>query len=172
MKIIFSLLSFVLSTISYGQLITNNNNLNVYLDSNKIDLQNYLFDQNKIEKFEIVKKGFDSRTNTTRSIYITSKKPQGINFLSYEQIKSEYFADRSKPILLLLNGTFIKSPTILNIDSSYISKVEVETGEDYIQLRKLYPSMAIVNIKLKNFDRTSGEMRIYLDGMPFKNDPE
>ncbi len=170
MKIIFSLFSIVFSTFSFGQSLINSSKPDVYLDSNKIELEHFLFDQSKIEKFEIVKQIFDARTNTTGIIYITSKKPQFFNFLSYQQIKTKYFSGRTKPILLLLNGTFIISPAKLNIDSSYINKVEVETGEDYEELKSLYPTMAIVNIRLNN--KYLYERQIMLDGMPQNNLPE
>ncbi len=170
MKIIFSLLSLVISTFSFGQLLINNTKPDVYLDSNKIELEHFLFDQNKIEKFEVLNNIFDARTNTTGRIYITSKKPQIFNFLSYQQIKAKYFSDRTKPILLLLNGNFVKSPAKLNIDSSYINKVEVETGEEYKELKNLYPTMAIVNIILNN--KYFLGRQIILDGMPENNFPE
>lgn len=170
MKIMFSLLSIVFSTFSFGQLLINNSKPEAYLDSNKIELEHFLFDQNKIEKFEVVNNIFDARTNTTGRIYMTSKKPQTFNFLSYQQIKTKYFSDRTKPILLLINGTLIKSPAKLNIDSSYINKVEVETGEEYKELKNLYPTMAIVNIRLNN--KYLLGRQIILDGMPENNLPE
>ena len=172
MKIIFSLLSIAFSTFSFGQLLINNSKPDVYLDSNKIELEHFLFDQNKIEKFDIVKPAFDARTNTSGSIYITSQQPQGFNFLSYKKIKTKYFSNRTKPILLLLNGMFVKDPAKLNIDSSYISKIEVEEGEDYKELRKLYPSMVIVNVKLKSNNYYDFERGIYLNGLPLKTDPD
>lgn len=172
MKLIVGLLCIVSSTFSFGQIKLNNNKPFVYLDSNRIDLEHFLFDQNKIEKVDVVKEAFDTRTNTSGSIYITSKQSQSFNFLSYKQLKSKYFSDITKPILLLLNGNFIKSPAKLNIDSSYISKVEVEAGEDYSELRKLYPAMAIVNIKLKNINFNKADRQFFLDGMPAKNFPE
>lgn len=170
MKIIFSLLSIVFSTFSFGQLLINNTKPDVYLDSNQIELEHFLFDQNKIEKFDVVKENSDARINTRASIYMTSKMPQSFDFLSYQQIKTKYFSDRTKPILLLLNGNFIKSPAKLNIDSSYINKVEVETGEEYKELKNLYPTMAIVNIILNN--KYFLGRQIILDGMPKNNFPE
>ena len=170
MKIIFCLLGLGLSIISFAQLKLYDNKPSVYLDSTKIDLENFLFDQNKIEKIDVVKQAFDARTNTSGSVIITSKKPNSFNFFSYEQIKSIHFSDKPKPILLLLNGNFIKNFAKINIDSSYISKVEVETGNDYEELKNIYPNVAIVNIKLKNlnlFDR-----QFILQGLPSNSYPE
>ena len=47
---------------------------------------------------------------------------------------------------------FIKNPSKINIDLSYIDKVEVENGADFEQLKNIYPDLAIVNIKLKNLN--------------------
>ena len=151
MKIIFSLLSIVISTFSFGQINFDNHKPSVYLDSNRIDFEHYLFDQNKIEKIDVVKQAFDGRTNTSGSVFTTSKQPKSFNFLSYEQIKSKYFSDKTKSVLFLINGNFIKNFEKINIDESYISKVEVETGDDYRELKNIYPNMAVVNIELKNF---------------------
>ena len=170
MKIIFCFLSLGLSIISFAQLKLYGNKPSVYLDSTKIELEYFLFDQNKIEKFEVVKNHFTTPTNNSGSIYITSKQPQNFNFLSYEEIKRKYFSDKTKPILLLLNGNFIKSAAKINIDSSYISKVEVETGDGFEELKNIYPNMVIVNIKLKNFNFP--DRQIILQGLPSKSYPE
>ena len=170
MKIFFCFLSLGLSIISFGQLKLYNNKQSVYLDSTKIDLENFLFDQNKIEKIDVIKQAFDPRINTSGSVIITSKKTNSFNFLSYEQIKSKYFSGKTKSFLFLINGKFIKNFEKINIDESYISKVEVETGDDYRELKNIYPNMAIVNIKLKNFDLS--EREIILQGLPSNSYPE
>ena len=158
------------SIISFAQLKIYDNKPSVYLDSTKIELEYFLFDQNKIEKFEVVKNHFATQTNNSGSIYITSKQPQNFNFLSYKEIKRKYFSNKTKPVLLLLNGNFVKNFAKINIDSSYISKVEVETGDDFMELKNIYPNMAIVNIKLKNFNFP--DRQIILQGLPSKSDPE
>ena len=72
--------------------------------------------------------------------------------------------------MLLLNGNFIKNFAKINIDSSYISKVEVETGNDYEELKNIYPNMAVVNIKLKNLNFP--DRQIILQGLPSNSYPE
>ena len=74
--------------------------------------------------------------------------------------------------MLLVNGNFIKTFTKINIDSSYISKVEVEIGDDYEELKNIYPSLALVNIQLKNLNYKISERQISLQGLPLKNLPE
>ena len=161
-----------LSTISFAQSKSYDNKPSVYLDSTKIELEYFLFDQNKIDKFEIAKNHFTSTTKNLGSIYITSKQRKGFNFLSYFEIKRQYFSNITKPILLLVNGNFIKTFTKINIDSSYISKVEVEIGDDYEELKNIYPSLALVNIQLKNLNYKISERQISLQGLPLKNLPE
>ena len=80
MKIIFCFLSLGLSIISFAQLKLYGNKPSVYLDSTKIDFEYFLFDQNKIEKFEVVKNYFTAQTNNLGSIYITSKQPKNLIF--------------------------------------------------------------------------------------------
>ena len=172
MKIIFCFLGLCFSIISFAQLKIYDNKPSVYLDSAKIELEYFLFDQSKIEKFDVVKNHTLIPTNHSGSIFITSKQPKNFNFLSYEEIKRKYFSDKTKPILFLLNGNFVKSASKINIDSSYISKVEVETGADYEELKNLYPSLAIVNIRLKNINYINDERQISLQGMPPKDLPE
>ena len=48
-----------------------------------------------------------------------------------------------------IKRNFVKSAAHLNIDSYYISEVEVETGADNEALKDLYLPFAVVNIKLK-----------------------
>ena len=170
MKIIFCLLGLGLSIISFAQLKLYDNKPSVYLDSTKIELEYFLFDQSKIEKFDVVKNHTAIPTNNSGSISITSKQPKNFNFLSYKEIKRKYFSDKPKPILLLLNGNFIKNFAKINIDSSYISKVEVETGNDYEELKNIYPNMAVVNIKLKNLNFP--DRQIILQGLPSNSYPE
>ena len=168
MKIIFWFLSLGFSTISFAQLKLYDNKPSVYLDSAKIELEYFLFDHNKIEKFDVVKNHSATLTNNSDRIYITTKQPKNFNFLSYGEIKRKYFSDKIKPILLLLNGNFIKNFTKINIDSSYISKVEVETGNDYDELKNLYPFFTIVNIKLNNENHNNDYRYISLEGLPPK----
>ena len=151
MKIIFCFLALGFSIVSFAQISFYHNKPFVYLDSIQIDLEYYLFDQIKIARVDVVKNKIETQTNNSGSIYITSKHPQSFNFLSYEEIKRKYFFDNTKPILLLLNGNLIKSAAKINIDSSYIRKVEVDKGEDFKELKNIYPNMAVVNIELKNF---------------------
>ncbi len=131
----------------------------VFLDSIPVELEHIYFDTHKIKNIDVKK------VTPTGVIFITSKNPDNYNFLSYATIKARYFSNINKPILLLINGEFINDLTKVNIDSSYIFKIEVERGEDFKELKNLYPDFAIVNIKLNNINNTVGERQITLHGM-------
>ena len=74
MKIIFWFLSLGFSTISFAQLKLYDNKPSVYLDSAKIELEYFLFDHNKIEKFDVVKNHSATLTNNSDRIYITHRQ--------------------------------------------------------------------------------------------------
>ena len=137
-----------------------------FLDSVPIELESSFFDVSKIESVDVTKNAASGR------IYIKTKNPSNINFLSYSRIKNEYFSGIDKPILLLINGQFIKNFMLIKIDSAYIYNVEVESGENFEELKKLYPALAIVNIKLNNLNNKIGERQISLEGMPPKYNPQ
>lgn len=153
----------------------------VYFDSIPTRMELFYFDRSKIKDVVSVQSKFDSSTNSSGKIYITSKNPKDYNFLSFTELKSKYIGFNKKPVLLLLNGNFIKNPTQINIDSSYIYKVEVESGADFEELKNIYPLLSIVNIKTKNaatlnderpINLNGPERQIFLNGLPNKNFPE
>ncbi|MCY7292114.1 MAG: hypothetical protein LH615_08020, partial [Ferruginibacter sp.] len=137
-----------------------------YLDSVPVEMEYTYLDVNNIERVEVIKDA------VTGKVYMTSKNTKSFNFLSYSILKNTYFNEINKPVLLLVNGNFIKNPLKINIDSSYIYKVEVECGVDFEELKNLYPNLAIVNIKINNLNNKIGERPIFLQGMPLNNFPE
>jgi len=164
MKIILSVFCVGISLITFAQKILSYDKPSVYLDSNKIELEHYLFDQNNIEKVDVIKKEFDPLTNSSGKIYITSKNPKDYHFLSFTDFKNKYLGNNKKPVLLLINGNFIKNPTNIKIDSAYIFNVEVESGADFDELKNLYPLLSIVNIQTKRREFLNGERQINLIG--------
>ena len=138
----------------------------IYLDSILINLDECVFDSDKIKSIDIMKGAGSNK------VYIKTKDPKNISFLSYATFKNDYFAGIDKPILFLINGQFVKNFVQIKIDANYIYHIEVESGEDYNELKKIYPSYAIINIKLKNVNNSIGERLISLDGMPSRNTPQ
>lgn len=189
MKIIFSIFCLGFSFFSFGQLRKSVKTLStvfisnpvVYFDSIPTSMELFYFDMSKIKSRVWVQEKFDSSTNSSGKIYITSKNPKDYNFLSFTDLKSKYIGSNKKPVLLLINGNFIKNPTQINIDSSYIYKVEVESGADFEELKNIYPLLSIVNIQTKNtaslneqrnINLNGPERQIFLNGLPNKSLPE
>lgn len=189
MKIILSLLGLVVTMLSYGQMLEKLKNLPsayisnplVYFDSIPTRMEFFYFDRSKIKDVVSVQSKLDSSTNSSGKIYITSKNPHDYNFLSFTDLKNKYIGNNKKPVLLLLNGNFIKNPTQINIDSSYIHKVEVESGADFEELKNIHPLLSIVNIQTKNtayineqrnINLNGPERQIFLNGLPIKSLPE
>ncbi|MCY7293122.1 MAG: hypothetical protein LH615_13170 [Ferruginibacter sp.] len=180
MKIILSLFGMGFSLFSFGQmkesvkplLTSYSYNPVIYFDSILTRMDFFYFDTSKIKSINFVKEVYDSVTNSSGKIYITSKNPKEYNFLSFTDLKNKFIGNNKKSVLLLINGNFIKNPSTINIDSAYIYKVEVESGDDFEELKNLYPNLAIVNIKLNNLNNKNGERAIYLQGIPMSNFPE
>ncbi len=189
MKIMLSFLGLAFSMFSHGQPLDKVKSIPtvffsnpiVYFDSIPTRMELFYFDRNKIKSIINVQSKFDSTTNSSGKIYITSINPKDYNFLSFTDLKNKYIGNNKKPVLLLLNGNFIKNPTSIKIDSSYIYKVEVETGADFEELKNIYPLLSIVNIQTKNRASLNGERQInlngperqiFLNGLPNKSFPE
>lgn len=189
MKITFSWFSLLFSTLSFGQIKPDLNSLPtslfmdpvVYFDSIPTRMGFFSFDTSQIKSITRVEKKFDGLTQSSAGIYISSKNPRNHKFLSFFDLKNKYVGNEKKPILLLINGNFIKNPSQINIDSAYIYKVEVESGDDFEELKNIYPSLAIVNIQTKvetslnnqrNINLNSPQRQIFLNGLPNKSEPE
>lgn len=189
MKIILSLLGLGFSMLSFGQVleklkasqIVYFSNPVVYFDSIPTRMEFFYFDRSKIKDVVSVQSKFDSSTNSSGKIYITSINPKNYNFLSFIDLKNKYIGNNKKPVLLLLNGNFIKNPTNINIDSSYIYKVEVETGADFEELKNIYPLLSIVNIQTRDaatlneqrqINLQGPERNIFLNGLPNNSFPQ
>ena len=189
MKIIFSLLSILFSTLSFGQVKPNVKSLVtaffidpvVYFDSIPTRMGFFSLDTSAIKTITRIQGKFDAFSNSTDAIYITSKNPSDHTFLSFFDLKNKYVGNNKKPILLLMNGNFIKNPAQINIDSSFIYKIEVENGADFEELKNIYPSYSIVNIQTKiatslndqrNINMNNPVRQIFLNGLPNKSEPE
>lgn len=158
MKILFFTLFLISSKFSEGQLSNVTQTLSdfsprVFVDSVQTKLNYFIFDTNKISSIDIQKSTSDDLIPPVDRIYITSKFPGDYNFLSYRDLKEKYFRNTTKPVLLLVNSIFLKNPSAINIDSSFIYNVEVDTGADFEELKNMFSSRTIVNIQTKNGER-------------------
>ena len=158
--------SFAQTKIGYENNSAGKSKPMIYSDSILVAMEYTFMDVNKIENFDVKKDALSDK------VYMILKNTERFNFFTYSDLKNIYFSKINKPILLLVNGNFVKNPAKINIDSSYIYKVEVESGNDFEELKNLYPDMAIVNIKVNNLNNKNGDRQISLQGMPLNSFPQ
>jgi hypothetical protein len=166
MKFILTLCFLFLSTLFFGQ---NNKTEEpaIFIDSllvatNTIEYIN----PNDIESINVIKK------NTTidgvlyyGQMYITSKNPKKYDFLSLEQIKSEFTKIKSKDVIYMINGTLIKTNIeTLKLDRNYILSVEVTNSDAFYNLRKSNVQFDIINILGKTKENLDNKNKILLRG--------
>lgn len=148
MKYILTFFLLFVTTVFFGQ---NNNTVKpaVFVDSKLVpgNLLEY-FDPNEIETVNVVKK--DSTINGVLyrgQIYITSKVPKKYDFITLEQIRSEYTKIKSNDVIFMVNGIFIKDNIdTFKLDRNYILKVEVTNSEAFYNFRKSDTKFDIINI--------------------------
>ena len=148
MKYIITFSLLFITTLFVGQ---NNNTVKpaVFVDSKLVpgNLLEY-FDPNEIETVNVVKK--DSTINGVLyrgQIYITSKVPKKYDFITLEQIRSEYTKIKSNDVIFMVNGIFIKDNIdTFKLDRNYILKVEVTNSEAFYNFRKSDTKFDIINI--------------------------
>ena len=160
----FSLIFF--TTLFFGQ---NNKTEKpaVFVDSKlvAVNLLEYL-DPNEIESINVVKK--DSTINGILyrgQINITSKNPKKYDFISLEQIKSEFTKIKSNDVVYMVNGAFIKDNIeTFKLDRNYILEVEVTNSEAFYNLRKSDAKFDIINILGKTKENLENKNKILLKG--------
>jgi hypothetical protein len=123
-------------------------------------------DPNDIESINVIKK------NTTINgvlyygqIYISSKNPKKYDFISLNQVKSEFTKIKSKDVIYMINGALIKTNTeTLKLDRNYILSVEVTNSDEFFNLRKNNIQFDIINILGKTKENLDNKNKILLRG--------
>jgi hypothetical protein len=165
MKLILTLCFLFISTIFFGQ---NNKTEEpaIFFDSVLVATNTIEYiDSNDIESINVIKK------NTTidgvlyyGQMYITSKNQKKYNFLTLEQIKSEFTKIKSKNVIYMINGTLIKTNIeTLKLDPNYILSVEVTNSDAFYNLRKKI-QFDIINILGKTKENLDTKNKILLRG--------
>jgi hypothetical protein len=139
----------------------------VFVDS-KLVAMNLLeyFDPNEIESVNVIKKDTTINGFTYRGqINITSKNPKKYDFISLEQIKSEFTKIKSNDVIYMLNGAFIKDNIdTFKLDRNYILEVEVTNSEAFYNLRKSDTKFDIINILGKTKENLENKNKILIRG--------
>lgn len=165
MKLILTLCFLFLSTIFFGQ---NNKTEEpaIFFDSVLVATNTIEYiDSNDIESINVIKK------NTTidgvlyyGQMYITSKNQKKYDFLTLEQIKSEFTKIKSKNVIYMINGTLIKTNIeTLKLDRNYILSVEVTNSDAFYNLRTNI-QFDIINILGKTKENLDNKNKILLRG--------
>ena len=154
------------STLFFGQKKRNEEPA-IFLDSTQVanNMMQYI-DPNEIESVNVDKKDVWINGKLYHGqIYITSKNPTKYNFITLDQIKSEFTKIKSSEIIYMINGEFIKEDLkALVLDRNYILKVEVTNSNYFYNLRESDIKFDIINIILKTKENLDAKNNIILRG--------
>lgn len=166
MKCILTFSLFFFTSLFFGQ---NNKTeeLAMFLDSTLVASATMEYvDPNEIESVNVTKK--DTTINGViyrGQIYITSKIPKKHDFISLEQIKSEFTKIKSNDVIYMVNGAFIKDNIeTFKLDRNYILKIEVTNSEEFYNLRKSDTKFDIINILGKTKENLENKNKILIRG--------
>ncbi|RKS92251.1 hypothetical protein BC952_2137 [Flavobacterium limicola] len=139
----------------------------MFFDSNFLSINSMEYiDPNEIESINVVKK--DTTINGVLyrgQINITSKNPKKYDFISLEQIKSEFTKIKSNDVIYMVNGAFIKDNIdTFKLDRNYILKVEVTNSEEFYNLKEGNAKFDIINILGKTKENLENKNKILLRG--------
>ena len=160
----FSILFF--TTIFFGQ----NDKIEepaMFFDSNLLSKNSMEYiDPNKIESINVIKK--DTTINGVLyrgQINITSKNPKKYDFISLDQIKSEFTKIKSNDVIYMVNRAFITDNIeTFKLDRNYILEVEVTNSEEFYNLRNSNAKFDIINILGKTKENLENKNKILLRG--------
>lgn len=139
----------------------------MFFDSNLLSLNSMEYiDPNEIQSINVVKK--DTTINGVLyrgQINITSKKPRKYDFISLEQIKSEFTKIKSNDAIYMVNRAFITNNIeTFKLDRNYILKVEVTNSEEFYNLREGNAKFDIINILGKTKENLDNKNKILVRG--------
>ena len=165
MKCILTLFLLFLTILFFGQ--SKNEQPAMFLDSVFVATNTIEYmEPNEIESINVIKK------NTTINgvlyygqIYITSKNPKKYDFISLEQVKSEFTNIKGIDVIYMINGALIKNNIeTLKLDRNYILSVEVTNSDAFYNLRKSDIQFDIINILGKTKENLDHKNKILLRG--------
>lgn len=123
-------------------------------------------DSEDIESINVIKKNtIINGVLYHGQIYITSKNPKKYDFMSLDQIKSEFTKIKSKDVIYMVNGVLIKNNIeTLKLDRNYILSVDVTNSDAFYNLRKSKIQFDIINILGKTKENLENKNKIIIRG--------
>lgn len=166
MKLILTSSLLFISTLFLGQ-NKKTDDAAVFLDSSFISTNTMkYFNPDEIESVNVIKN--DTIINNhhySGQIYVISKNPKKYNFISLDQVKSEFTKIKTNDVIYMVNGEFIKDNIeTFKIDRNYILKVEVTNSNAFYNLRNSDTKFDIINILGKTKENLDNKNQILLRG--------
>lgn len=166
MKLFLTSALLFITTLFFGQ-SNKTKEAAMFLDSAFIspNTMNYI-NPDEIESVNVIKADTIINNNHySGQIYIHSKSPKKFNFLSLQQIKSEYTKITKSDVIYMVNGEFIKENiATLKLDRNYIITVEVTNSTEFYNFRKSSTKFDIINILGKTKENLDAKNKILLRG--------
>ena len=154
------------STIFFGQKKTTEEPA-IFVDSTQVANKTIQYmDPHEIESVNVDKKEVSINGKLYHGqIHITSKNPTKYDFITLDQIKSEFTNIKTNEIIYMINGEFVKEDVkVIVLDRNYILKVEVTNSNDFYNLRESDFKFDIINIILKTKENLDAKNNIILRG--------
>ena len=166
MKCILSFALLLFTTLFFGQKKTHEEPA-IFIDSSQVATKTMQYmDPNEIESVNVDKKSVTINGKLYHGqIHITTKNPTKYDFISLDQIKSEFTKIKSNDVIYMINGDFIKEDQkAILLDRNYILEVEVTNSNDFYNLRESNTKFDIINILGKTKENLDAKNNIILRG--------
>ncbi|MEO6685453.1 MAG: hypothetical protein ABIN24_05785 [Dyadobacter sp.] len=98
-------------------------------------------------------------------IYLKSKNPEDLHFLSISDISSRYGKNALTPTIYMLDNNILKEASTFRIDSAFILKVEIVKGSETDYLNAQFPDLTILNIITRTPENVAKENQIRIRGI-------
>ena len=133
----------------------------IYLDSIKYSAYPN-FDISQIDSIYILK---ETKNAPNGQIFIKSKNPKNLHFLSVSDINARYKNNALAPTIYMLDNEILKEVATFRIDSAFILKVEILKGSETDYLNIQFPDLTILNIITRTAENITKENQIRIRGI-------
>lgn len=164
-KLLTAALLFI-TTLIFGQ-NSEKEEAAIFLDSNLVPTNTIKYiPAEEIESVHVDKKNVRINGKSyAGQIHITSNNPTKYDFISLDQIKSDYTDIKKSDVIYMINGEFMKeNSATFKLDRHYILTVEVTNSSELYNFRKSDTKFDIINILGKTKENLDNKNKILLRG--------